>query len=355
MIKELWRGRRIYTQGYPLTGVQTTGTAQIVLDLKKLGLTDSIDELAIHVTGNQIVATGGGGAATGTYNPEGLITLANWTTAPQAGGLNPINGVTSRGLVVDRAALQGAFQAQNALVDTTGTNAVDFWVRFKLKRDGFNAVKKGIEYAHNPKKFNSDVITVVFGTRNQLFSGGTGTWDLTGLNVEFWADLDVDANPDNIHSTELFEQVFNITAANSAFLINTLPAGCFYSDLYLVTESSGALVDTVLNNVDIDGSGRYWLNKGEANAKFLREVYTKEAFASPGSTLTGIYVIPMRDGLSSRAIDAVATPIQLVLDVNNPGNTVVRLIGRKIIPGGVKKTVKLASGQKQVVGLPDVV
>jgi hypothetical protein len=355
MIKELWRGRRIYTTGYPLTGVQTTGTAQVVVDLKKLGITDSIDELAIHVTGNQVVAGAGPGVATGTYNPEGLITLANWTTAPQAAGLNPINGVTSRGLVVDRAALQGAFQAQGALVDTAGTNAVDFWVRFKLKRDGFNAVKKGIEYAHDPKKFNSDVVTLVMGTRNQLFSGGTNTWDLTGLQIEIWADLDVDANPENIHATELFEQVFNISAPNSAFLINTLPAGCFFSDLYLVTESNGALVDTVLNNVDIDGSGRYWLNKGENNAKFIREVYTKEAFANPGSTLTGIYVLPMRDGLSSRAMDAVATPIQLVLDVNNPGGTVVRLIGRKIIPGGIKRTVKGPGGAKQVIGLPNVV
>jgi hypothetical protein len=354
MIKELWRGRRLYTQSYPLAGVRTTGQSQMVVDLRKLGISDAIDEIAIHVTGNQIVATGGGGAATGAYNPEGLITLMNWTTAPQASGLIPINGVTSRALVVDRAVIQGSFQTQTALTDGTGTNAVDFWVRFALKRDGFNAVKKSIEYSHFPKKYSTDLISINFGTRDQLFTGGTGTWDLTGLNIEIWANLDVDANPDHIHATELFELVLPIAAANSAFLVNQLPAGVFYDNLYLVTESAGVLVDTVLNNVDIDGGGRYWLPKGEGNAKFIREVFTKEAFANPNSTLTGIYAIPLRDGLWSRALDAVSGPIQLVLDVNNPGTTQVRIIGRKIIPGAVKKTSRSKAGVVSVQGLPDV-
>lgn len=354
MIKELWRGRRVYTQGYPVTGVRTSGTAPITIDLKKLGIVDAIDEVAIHVTGNQVVATGGGGAATGAYNPEGLITLMNWSTAPQASGLQPVNGVSSRALVVDRAVIQGAFQTQSALTDATGTNAVDFWVRYALKRDGFNGVKKSIEYSHFPKKFTNDMITILFGTRDQLFTGGTGTWDLTGLNIEIFLNMDVDANPDYIHATELFELILPIAAANSAFLVNQLPAGVFYDNLYIVTESAGALVDTVLNNVDIDGGGRYWLNKGEGNAKFIREVFTKEAFANPATTLTGIYALPLRDGLWSRALDAVSGPIQLVLDVNNPGTTQVRIIGRKIIPGGIKKTVKSAAGVKSVQGLPDV-
>jgi hypothetical protein len=44
----------------------------------------------------------------------------------------------------------------------------------------------------------------------------------------------------------------------------------------------------------------------------------------------------------------------LRLNVNSLSTTsLVRLGGRKIVPGGIKKTIKGPDGKKTVVGLPD--
>jgi hypothetical protein len=197
-----------------------------------------------------------------------------------------------------------------------------------------------------------------------LFFGAATSWNMAGVTVEIWADLDIDANPDQIHAFELFEQQFNIAAANPAFIINTLPQGCFFDDLTLIAEDQttasnlGVLSDAIINNIDIEGGGRTWLPQGDNNATFIRNRYTKPRMFDYGNVnpLTGIYSLPLRDGLWSRALDATQTPIVLKLNVNGPtGGHVftVRLVGRKLVPGGIKKTVKGAGGAKAVSGLPD--
>jgi hypothetical protein len=367
MIKALWAGNKSYTGQYPIVGPQTTATGNFVVDLVKQGIKDTIDTLSVHLTGNIVQSTGTAGTFTlGAENPQGLMVQATLSSAPQAAGLIPINAISSRAAVVDYAVHQGYFQTNTAYNGTGGpitevsgaTFALDAWWHFKFKRDG---AKKGIDYAHPMYPWNSDLLTLVFGTRSQLVSGGTITWDMTAVAVEIWVDLDIDANPDQIHAFEIFEQQFNITASNPAFIINTLPQGCFFDSLELCAEDNGVLSDAIITNIDIEGGGRYWLTQGQNNAEFVRERYTKEQFYDPtaathstGTGLTGIYAIPLRDGLWSRALDATSQPVVLKLAVTGPGSGHtfnVRLIGRKLVPGGIKKTVKGANGAKTVTGL----
>jgi hypothetical protein len=375
MIKALWAGNKFYSGAYPVIGPQSTAQGNFVVDLVKQGLKDTIDTLSVHLTGNIVQAGSTAGTFTlGAENPQGLMVLATLASAPQAAGLLPINAISSRAQVVDYALEQGYFQSTGEYdgaggpiteVDGGQTFALDAWFHFKFKCENN---KKSIDYAHPMYPWNSDLLTLVFGTRNQLVTGGNETWDMTGVTVELWADLDIDANPDQIHAFEIFEQQFNITAANPAFIINTLPQGCFYSSLALVAEDNGVMTDAIITNIDVEGGGRYWLTQGQNNAEFVRERYTKELFYDPtGAThsndyqavsgangLTGLYAMPLRDGLWSRALDATSQPVVLKLAVNGPGSGHtfnIRLIGRKLVPGGIKKTVTGANGQQTVTGL----
>jgi len=365
MFKALWQERKFFTANYPVVGAKASGTANVTVDLVKQGLKDTVDTISVNIHGSIVQANTTGGTAKGNENPQGLVTLATLSSAPQAAGLVPINSISSRAAVVDQAVIQGAFDTGGAIIEPNGgsTQNVDVWIHYRFKRDG---VKKAIDYAHPMGKWSSDVLTLVCGTRDQLFIGGTGTitWDMTGCQIDCYADLDVDANPNEIHAVELFEQDFNIVGANGNFLINTLPQGCFYDNLMLIAEdtttASGAIAlsDSIINNIAIEGGGRQWTQQGEANADYIRQRYTKPNFFDPNGGahgLTGIYLLPLRDGLWSRALDATSTPIVIHLDVNAPAgghSSLVRLVGRKLVPGGIKKTVE-AAGKKTVVGLPD--
>lgn len=364
MIKALWGGRKVYSGQYPVVGAQSSGNANFIVDLVKQGLKDTIDTLSVHIVGSITpVGAGGVGAASGLNNPQGLIQLATLNVAPQPAGLIPINAVSARGATVDQALTQGVFDTSGVLANNaTGTPIpVDFWQHFRFKRP---FIKKSIDYALPMTKWNSALLTLTMGTIDQLFTGATQTWNFAGVQVEIWADVDVDTNPDQIHAFELFEQQFNIAAANPAYIINTLPQGCFFDSLYLIAEdvttgtNLGVVSDAIITNIDVEGGGRNWLPQGDANAGFVRNRYTRPLMNDFGNVnaLTGIYALPMRDGLWSRALDATATPIVIKLAVNGPaGGHVfnIRLVGRKLVPGGIKKTIKGAGGAKTVKGLPD--
>ena len=350
-VKALWQGHKFFTQGYPLLGAKTTGVANVPVDLLKQGIKDTVDTLSIHLTGNVTVAGSGPGTATGAYNPESLIVQTVETTAPTPAGLVQINGVLARGAVIDRAAILGEFTRGTTIPDTAGTHPVEAWQHFTFKRP---KVKKGIEWAHFMQYWTTDLVTVTVGTRDQLFTGGTNTWDMSAVSIEFWADLDVNANPPNIHATEIFEIDFPILANQQNFQINQLPAGCFYDNLYFITEDAGALVDGVIQNISIQSGGRIWLQQGENNADYIREYYTRPVFYDGTLDLTGIYILKLRDGLYTRALDATTQPIVIFLNVISlSADTVVRLVGRKIVPGAIKRTIKGKTGNS-VTGLTPV-
>lgn len=368
MYKALWNGDKPVVAAYPLTGARTSGTNNLQVDLVKAGLKDSVDRFSIHLVGTIVTGAGALGVATGAENPQGLITLSRLTSTPQAAGLLPINSLSSRALVMEEAIVQGAFDTVPAIANVaSSTIALDTWLHFRFKRPG---LKKAIEYAHPMDRWTADVLTLTCGTVDQLFAGAATSWDMTGVTIEVFADVDIDTNPEQIHAIEMFELLIPVTAANPALIINQLPQGCFYDNLFLVAEDTvtatgvTSLSDTLIQNISVQGGGRTWLQEGQTNASFVKQTYTKPLFYDPNGGahgLTGLYVLPMRDGLWSRSLDATATPIILKLAVLQgaggfvAGHTYnVRVCGRKIVPGGIQKTIKDKVGNKTVLGLPKV-
>lgn len=354
--KEAWRGRKVFTGPYPLTGARTSGTNKFVVDLVKQGVVDTIDTLLVHLTGSVVVVGASAGSASGAYNPEGLLVNATLQTSPMVSQLLPVNAIGSRAAVIDRAIRQRAFQFGTSLPNTAGTNTVEAWYYLTFKR---KAAKKGIEYALPMNRWSSATLTLTLGTIDQLFTGSTNTWDMTGVTVEIYTDSDVDVfgsgGPENIHASEFFELDIPVTVTNHSFDINNLPQGCFYESLIFATEVNGALADGVINNIDVEGAGRQWLVQGDSNALFVRNELTRPLFNDPTtqSNLTGIYALTLRDGLWSRAMDASASPIDIKLDVTFPGNpTLIRLFGRKLVPFGIRQTTGEGATKKVIEKVP---
>lgn len=340
--KEAWRGKKLDTKNYPVVGVQTTGQQKVAFDLTKYGVKDSLAGLLVHLTGNVVIAAGGGaaGTATGAYNPEGLLTLATLQTSPQINSLVQVNSVSNRMLVIDRAIRQKAFQLGTNIPNTVGTQPVDVWYYLNFKRDDAD---KGHEYSFPMNRWTSAILNLVLGTEDQLYSGATQTWDMTGVTVELWADEDVDVfnsgGPKNIHASEFFEQVFAITASNPAFDINTLPQGVFYDELVFTTEEAGVLTDGIITNINVNSGSRIWTLQGDGNAEFIRDQYTRPLFADPTTqnSLRGIYILPLRDGRWSAAMDAVKDQLDIKLAITYPGSpTTIRVMGRKLVPFGIR-------------------
>lgn len=352
-LKEKFRGYKITSVQYPLAGAKTTGVGKVLLDLIRNGVRDSIDTLSVRLVGNVTVAGAGGGTASGAYNPNGLLVSANLQTAPTVAQLLPVNNVGSRIVTIDRALRQGAFQLGAALTDAAGVQALDAWFHFSFKR---LHARKGIEFELPMNRWTSALLTLQLGTIDQLFTGSASTYDMTGVSVEFWADVDVDCEPDNIHAVEMFEIPINITASNAALDINNLPQNCFYDDLIIAAEDNGALSDSIINNIAINSAGRNWTLQdadnagGGATAGFIRERWTRPYFNDPTTqnNLRGIYIIPLRDGLWSGGLEALNTPLDIKLNVTFTGGhtQLVRIGGRKVFPFGIRQTIRGAGGSK---------
>jgi hypothetical protein len=355
MIRELWRYRKLTTKTYPIGGAAVAaGPTPVPIELTQYSQEDVFDRLLIEVSGNVIVAGGGAaGVATGAPNPHGLLNKLQLQTQPQYNGIVPVNNLSARSLLNDAFLALGSDISLTELPipDIAGTYAVDFFIPLMFKRPG---VRKGIEWAFFIQKYTSALLTLNFGGREQLFVGGTNTWDLSALNIVIWADSDLAVQVPEIHGSEMFEQTYPINAAQHDFPIDTLPPGYIYTDIVLQTEVAGVLANTVLNNIDLEGGGRVWLPQGDNNAFLIQHMIGQARMNdSPTANLTGIYPIPLRDGMYTRGIDALKAPVTLKLDVNAPGaNRLVRLLCRRMIPGAVQRRVnpKPAVQRQNVAG-----
>jgi hypothetical protein len=186
-----------------------------------------------------------------------------------------------------------------------------------------------------------------------LFTGSSNTWSFAGLNVDLWGDWDYDSSPAGVHATEVYEQVFPITA-NGPLLINQLPAGVIYTDIALMTEHNNVPVNAIVDNIDIEGGGRNWTFAGTPNAALFNAEFTREAFDGTGTVigfgqesdalsaedtgLDGIYTFPMRGGSFLRGLDARNTQLLIKLNVTgwtNSGTYNARLLVRKLTPYGI--------------------
>jgi len=345
--RNLWRYKKLYSFSWPINGAQSNPSPVAVpIELTKYAQEDVFDRIVIQVQGNIVVAGAGPGTATGFDNPEGLLTQMNLTTTPQVTGITPVNRLSGRGLLYENMVERGYLIKATAVPDAAGTVAVDYHyiINFKRARS-----RRGIEFDFAIEKYTSALLTMVLGGRGQLFTGGTNTWDLSGLQVSIFADSNfaLDPNKISIHAHELFENTYPIVATQTDFPIDTLPSGYLYTDMIFLTEQNNVLANfdatattsRLVSNFDIEGGGRVWLQSGDNNADMVQQDWTQELLQT-GQTLTGIYVPVsiMRQKMYSRMIDALLAPITLKLSVTGPTSpnlTTVRLIGRRMIPDAV--------------------
>ncbi len=339
-VRNLWRYKKLYSFPYPIGGANASASpSSVPVEITKYAQEDFFNRIIVRVFGNIIVAGAGAGVATGRDNPEGLLIQANLQTSPQVTGVTPINRLSARGLLYENMLTRGYLLKATAVPDAAATTAVDWHYIFNFSRAG---TRKRIEYSFAMQKFTSVLLTLTFGGREQLFTGGTNTWDVSGLSVEIYGDSAFAVQADQVHSHELFEQSFPILATQSDFPIDTLPSGYLYTDLVFLAEDNNALVNTVINNFAIEGGGRIWLAAGDNNAALVQSDDTQELLM-PSQTLTGIYapVSMLRNGMFTQAIDALTAPVTVRLGVTFPGvgghvyN--VRMVGRRMVPGAVQR------------------
>jgi len=334
-----WRYKRLYSFPYPI-GTDSTVPVAVPIELTKYSQTDYFERLLVILSGTVTMTgiTANAGTATGFENPEALLVSALLQTTPQLNGITPVNQVSARGLIYD-ALFQRGYLVRSAtpIGNTTAlsTTPQSVYVQYEIyfKRPLF---RKGAEYDHAIAKYSSDLLTLQFGGSNQLFTGNTNTFVFGGLTVSIFADADLNCNVNRIHNNELFERTYPITASQTDFPIDTLPQGFLYSDLVFLFELNNVLSNAGISNIDIEGGGRVWLPQGDNNAVVLQNaVRYRTVVTDPGYVSTGIYPIPLRDGMFTKAMDSLSSPLSLKLNVTFTGGStnLVRLIGRRMVPG----------------------
>ena len=339
----LWRLTNFFSDSYPITSVAATqSTKNLVVEITKYIQTEFLSRCFVRVKGPVVVAGAGAGTSTGADNSEALLVTANLTTQPQYQNVVPINNVSARGLLIDAMFNEGWLDKAPPIPDVAGTYQIENWYELNFKRSGLPS-GYGIDYSMPLAKYRSVLLTMQFGGRDQMFTGGTNTWDLSGLAIDLFADLDIGANPEFIHAHELFENNYAITATTSDFKIDTLPPGFDYTDFYFITEEAGARADGILNNLNIQSGSQQWLLKGENNAGAIRQMFSKRnnrTITDAGQDFTGLYCIPLRDGMFTRGFDARFGQLTMSLDVTAGADTNLRLVGRRMIPGGILQRSK---------------
>lgn len=333
-----FRYKRLTSFVYPVSAGASSPVVSYPVELTKYAQTDYFSRLLVEVSGTIIVTDPGGGAspgtATGLPNPEALLVSVQQDTTPQLAGITPVNQVSARGLLVDNTFMRGYIRRATAITDVAGNHTVYILYEIYFKRP---YTRKGAEYDHAIANYSSDLLTLRFGGRDQLFAGGGEIWNFSALNVSIIADSDLNNNIDRIHNVEFFERTYPITATQTDFPIDTLPQGFLYSDLYFVAELDNVLSNAIISNISLEGGGRVWLPQGDNNAKYLQLAAAEYKGVISDSTYdpTGIYPIPLRDGMFTKAIDSLSSPITIKLDVTFTGGhtNLVRVIGRRMVPG----------------------
>lgn len=334
-----WRYKRLYSFPYPVAAGVTSPVVSFPVELTKYMQTDYVSRMLIQVTGTIVVTDPGGGpapgTATGNPNPEALLVTLRDDTTPQLNGVVPINQLSSRGLLVDNTFMRGYIRRATPIADTAGVKTVNILYEVYFKRP---FARKGAEYDHAVAKYSSDLLTLNLGGRDQLFSGGGESWNLSGLQVSIFVDSDLNNDVNRIHNVELFENTYPITATQSDFPIDTLPKGFLYTDLVFVSSLNNVLSDAIINNISIEGGGRVWLPQGDNNASLIQVAAAeyRGIITDPSYDPTGIYPAALlRDGMLTNAIDALVSPLTIRLNVTFTGGSsnLVRLIGRKMVPG----------------------
>lgn len=352
IIPALWAKKKYFSQ----TG--SIANQKVTIDFKKAGMSNEfVKRVIIRLSGTINTGSATVGTATGNDNPEGLLTNALLQTSPSFQNLLPVNGMSGRGAKWDRGVQRGRLIAYSAITDGGGVETVNWEYEFFFQRRGNfpHGVRKAVEYGLDVSKYSSVVMTLTFGGQTLLFTGGSNTWDFSGLSLDMWAEVSYATYPSGLHATEIYEQSFPITA-NGDLLINQLPAGCMYDEIVILAEHNNALTDEIIGNIDIEGAGRVWQYAGDSNADFLRDIASTDAFDGSVTiaNLAGVYVCENEpDGSFYRAIDARNSQILIKVNVigwTSSGTYNCRLIARKMVPYGVLAHAPAQAGKPRAKG-----
>jgi hypothetical protein len=331
----LWGFKKLSSKPYPVAGAAISSPqGQVTFDLKDFLQTETISRIMLHIKGNvNVVAPGAGtnGVATGRDNPESLIVNVTARHSPALGVVSK-NSLTPRGIIQQSIFDRGYGIHSVALTDPTVAQgstpqAVDFWLPLNFKMPGsVNPIEWGLPLA----LFTSYQLVITCGGREQLFGGGTNTYDPTGLVVEVWADFDAGV-AGAFHLVEEFEQVVPVVQTQADLQV-MLERGFTYTHLLFIAQTANAKDDTLISGITVQSAGRVWTPQGDKNASMIRAWNRETHVNNAAENLTGTYFIPaLRDGLASRGIEATQDRVEIKLDVTlgaGPSNVIVR--GRRI-------------------------
>jgi hypothetical protein len=332
----LWGFRKLASKPWPVAGAAISSPqGQVTFDLKDYLQTETIARLLVRVKGTiNVNAPGAGtnGVASGRDNPESLVVNLSARHTPALGVVSKNNlsprGFTQMGIFDRGYSIRGT-----ALTDPTTAGAtqqtVDFSLPVNFKMPGsVHPVEWGLPLT----LFTSYQLAINCGGREQLFSGGTNTYDPTGLVVELWADFDAGV-AGTFHLVEEFEQVVPVTQTQADLQI-LLERGFIYTHLLFIAQTANAKDNTLINGITVQSAGRSWTPQGDKNAPMIQRWNQETHVSNPAESLTGTYFIPaLRDGLVSRGVEALNDRVEIKLDVTlagGPSNVLIR--GRRVIP-----------------------
>jgi hypothetical protein len=325
--------KKLASKNYPIAGAAgSSAPAQVTFDFKDFLQHEVLSRAFIRVRGNLIKAGAGVGVATGKENPESLVIDVTAKHAPALGIVSK-NALTARGIIQQGIFDRGYALHGTALTDAAATVAVDFQLPINFKMPGsVNPVEWGLPLA----LFTSYQLIVTCGSREQMFTGGTNTWDATGLVVELWADYD-DGVAGAFHLVEEFEQTIPVTQTQKDLQV-ILERGYAYTHLLFIAQTAEAKDDTLINSINVQSAGRIWTPAGDNNAPMIQRWNRESHVLNAAESLVGTYFIPLlRDGMVSRSLDATQDRVEVKLDVTfgaGPSKIIVR--GRRVVPQGLQ-------------------
>jgi len=326
---QLWGFRKLKSFPYPVTGAANVHPVNnIIVDLKDFLQREILSRILVRIVGNVVIAGAAPGVATGRENPEALLVSLQARHTPSL-GVTSKNNLSARGFIQQGIFDRGYSIHATAIADAAGTTAVDFQVPLNFKMPGsVNPVEWGLPMS----LFESYQITISLGGRDQLFSATANTWDPTGLTVEIWADFDYGV-AGSFHLVEEFEQAVAVVATQTDLQV-LLERGFQYTHLLFLAQTALAKDDTLINGITVQSAGRVWTPQGEKNAKIIQRWNRESHVYNAAESLVGTYFVPaLRDGMYTRAIDALENRLEVKLDVTlGAGPSLVIVRGRRIVP-----------------------
>lgn len=337
MQPNLWGFKKLASKAWPVAGAAIASPqGQVTFDLKDYLQAETISRLFLRIRGTINKVGGGAGAATGLDNPEALVVNVTARHTPAAGVVSK-NALTPRGIIQQGIFDRGYSIHGTPQTDPAGagpaTQDVDYFLPLVYKMPGS---VNPIEWALPLALFTSYQLTITCGGREQLFGGGTNTFDLAGVNIEIWADYDAGV-AGSFHLMEEFEVNQAVLQTQSDLQV-ILEKGFVYTHILVLGETANILDDTLIEGLTVQSAGRVWTPQGDKNAQIIHDWNRESHVNNAAEDLTGTYFVPaLRDGMASRGIDATGDRVELKFDVvfaGGPSNIKIR--GRRIVPQGLQ-------------------